>query len=202
MMTSLSIADLMVGVSSIEKVVEEVLKLKSSICYSYGISFVAVEGLFGCASISFPVLISFERLYAIVWPYHHRAVLKRPYIWSIGVAGFLSETTAAIRLLTAFNLMTFDNFFWFKAVYLCLALLMTICSYATTRFFSKNPRLPTDRHKQNKKLSKTLFMVTLLSLITWFPSNISHALLLSITKSCGTSWYDYSSIYSPSKFIY
>lgn len=86
-MTGLSIADLMVGVSSIEKVVEEVLKLTSSICYSYGISFVAVEGLFGCASIFFPVLISFERLYAIVWPYHHRAVSKRPYIWSIGVSG-------------------------------------------------------------------------------------------------------------------
>lgn len=112
--------------------------------------------------------------------------------WSFGK---LSETTAAIRLLTAFNLMLSINFFGSELCICVLVYWWPSVRMLQPGYLSKNPRLPTDRHKQNKKLS--LFMVTLLSLITWLPRNISHALLLSITKSCGTSWYD-----SPSKFIY
>ena len=168
---NLTVADLMVGVSNVQIVVAEILKLTSSICYLSWRRYVVLEELFGCASISFLVLISFERLHATVWPFRHRVTPKRKYIGSIVIGWLLSGVVAVIRLLEAFNLITNEAYFGFGAAYLIVCLLLMSSAYSVIWFFSKtqDPRLPINRQIQNKKLAKTLFIVTILSLTTWLP---------------------------------
>ena len=174
LLINLSVADLMVGVANIESVVNRIWKLATS---SYEIStswgeYVVLEEFFAVASITFLVLISLERLYAIVCPFRMRATSTRKYVCSIIIVWILSGVTAVLQLLKASSrLITQESFAWLTSTYTLVCLIAISCSYSVIWFFSKkeDPRLPLDRQKRNKELAKTLFIVTLLSLITWLP---------------------------------
>ena len=171
LLMNLSFADLMVGVSSIENLVGEIWKLTASTCHLSWDQYVALEELFGCASISSLVLISIERMHAIVWPFRHRAISSRKYIFSIGVVWLISGIVAALRMLNTSNFITNAVFFRIGAVYLIVSLLLISSAYYVIWLFCKrqDPRLPINRQKQNKKLANILLIVTLLSLMTWLP---------------------------------
>lgn len=185
---NLTVADLMVGIGNIESVVVEIhiSFMTSSSCKTTWGDYVVSEEFFGCASIGFLALISLERLYAVVWPFRIRTTSTRKYIFSVGVVWLLSGTLAVAQLLgTAATLITQDIFMWFVTVYLLLCLIIILCAYPAIWFFSKkeDPRLPLNRLKRNKELAKTLFIVTLLSLITWLPFTVVHNLRFTLKGS-------------------
>ena len=102
--------------------------------------------IFAGVSKSFLAFISLERLYAIVWPFCIRTTSRGNYIC--------------------------DGVNWVGMLYLFVVFLITIsCAYSVIWFFykKKDPRLPPNRRERNKEQAKTLFIVTLLSLITWLP---------------------------------
>ena len=185
LLINLTVADLMVGIGNIESVVIEIRKnfMTSSSCETLWGDYVVSEELFGCASIGFLALISLERLYAMVWPLRIRTTSTRKYVLSLGVVWLLSGTVAAAQLLgTAATLITEDIFIWFVTMYLFVCLTIISCAYPAVWFFSRkeDPRLPPNRYKRNKELAKTLFIVTLLSLITWLPFTVVHNLQFTL----------------------
>lgn len=181
---NLTVADLMVGIGNIESVVIEIHKnfMTYSSCESLWGDYVVSEELFGCASIGFLALISLERLYAMVWPLRIRTTSTRKYVLSLGVVWLLSGTVAVAQLGTAATLITEDIFIWFVTMYLFVCLIIISCAYPAVWFFSRkeDPRLPPNRYKRNKELAKTLFIVTLLSLITWLPFTVVHNLQFTL----------------------
>lgn len=185
---NLTVADLMVGIGNIESVVVEIHKsFKTSLsCETTWGDYVVSEELFGCASIGFLALISLERLYAVVYPLRIRTTSTRKYIFSVGVVWLLSGTVAVAQLLgTAATLITKDIFIWFVTMYLFVCLMIISCAYSAVWFSSRkeDPRLPPNRYKRNKELVKTLFIVTLLSLIAWLPFTVVHNLRFTLKEN-------------------
>ena len=182
---NLTVADLMVGIGNIESVVVEIHKSfkTSSSCKTAWGDYVVSEELFGCASIGFLALISLERLYAVGYPLRIRTTSTRKYIFGVGVVWLLSGTVAVAQLLgAAATLITEDIFIWFVTMYLFVCLTIISCAYSAVWFFSRkeDPRLPPNRYRRNKELAKTLFIVTLLSLITWLPFTVVHNLRFTL----------------------
>ena len=178
----------MVGIGNIESVVVEIHKsfmTSSSYETTWG-DYIVSEELFGCASIGFLALISLERLYAVVWPLRIRTTSTRQYIFSVGAVWLLSGTVAAAQLLgNAATLITEDIFIWFVTMYLFVCLIIISCAYSAVWFFSRkeDPRLSLNRYKRNKELAKTLFIATLLSLITWLPFTVVHNLRFTLKEN-------------------
>ena len=185
LLINLTVADLLVGIGNIESVVVEIHKnfMTSSSSQTTWGDFVVSEELFGCASTGFLALVSLERLYAVVWPLHIRTTSTRKYFFSVGVVWLISSTIAVAQLLgTAATLITEDIFIWFVTMYLFACLIIISCAYSAVWFFSRkeDPRLPPNRYNRNKELAKTLFIVTLLSLITWLPFTVVHNLRFTL----------------------
>ena len=138
--------------------------------------YVALNEMFGGASISFLALISLERLYAIMWPFHIRTTSRGKYICSVGVVWLMPGLLVVAKLLMPFH----DVVNWVVTVYLFVCLTIT-CAYSAIWFFCRksDPRLPPNRHERNKELAKTLFIVTLLSLVTWLPFTVINTIAVN-----------------------
>ena len=178
---NLTVADLMVGVGIIEDVVNEIWKLASTRCTTSWEKYVVLNEIFGCASISFLALISLERLYAIMCPFRIRITSRGKYICSIVVMWLMPGPFVVAQLLMPFH----DVVNWVVTVYVFVCLITITCAYSAIWFFCKkrDPRLPPNRHERNKELAKTLFIVTLLSLITWLPFTVINTITATFNMS-------------------
>ena len=167
---NLSVADFMVGISTVESITSEIWKLWSFGCKTTWSKYLVLEEFFGSASICFLVLISLERLYAIVWPFRSRSTPKGTYIYAIGTVWLISGVAPVLQLSS----VSYDVLATYSTVFMCICLATISFAYSVIWFFFKkeHPRLPQNRHKRNKDLAKTLFIVTLLSLITWLPFTV------------------------------
>ena len=186
LLINLSVADLMIGVGNIENVGNGIWRMMHLSCKTPWEDYIALDELFGCASITFLVLISLERMYAIVWPFRMRATSTRTYIYSIAVAWAVSGISVGVQVLLKFSpAISITEAFnsWFPSVYMFVSLLILLCAYSIIWFCSRkeDPRLPLNRHKGNKDLAKTLFIVTVLSLITWLPISVVFHLRSTLT---------------------
>ena len=170
---NLSVADLMVGVSAVEDIISYICLLSKASCGKDWTTKYFILGEFsGCASISFLVLVSLERLYAIVWPFRSRTTSSRTYMIVVGIVWLLSAAAPALALLSkSSEILPVEVYEWFGSVIMIACLLTVSCAYALIWSYSKrkDPRLSQNNHKRNKNLAKTLFIVTVLSLITWLP---------------------------------
>ena len=174
---NLTVADLMVGVGIIEDVVNEIWKLASTSCTTSWEKYVVLNEIFGGASISFLALISLERLYAIMWPFRIRTTSRGKYICSIVVVWLMPALLVVAELSIPFH----DVVNWVGTVYVFVCLITITGAYSVIWFFCKksDPRLPPNRHERNKELAKTLFIVTLLSLITWLPFTVINTITVT-----------------------
>ena len=126
---------------------------------------------FGC-SLVFLVSISIERLHATRNPMEHRLISSSSYkIWisSVWVASVF-YTSITVTFLH-FNIL--GQHFWFivsGCVLVCL-LLLSCCYMAifVTVRCSKRPELTNRQARTERKLTVTLFIVTLVSLSVWLP---------------------------------
>ena len=126
---------------------------------------------FGC-SLVFLVSISIERLHATRNPMEHRLISSSSYkIWisSVWVASVF-YTSITVSFLH-FNIIGLQ--FWFivaGCVLVCL-LLLTCCYMAifVTVRCSKRPEISNRHARIERKLTVTLFIVTLVSLSVWLP---------------------------------
>ena len=136
----------------------------------------SLQIVFSFASVLFLVLISLERVFALIWPLRHRVTSTKVYIYSVVIvwlAGIAMGVSSFIAFLGIYNL----TYFAVGAAVIIGFSLITICvSYLSIRkrINNRTPAIDTEHSRisveQNTKLSKTLFIVIGTSVALWVPS--------------------------------
>ena len=188
LLVNLAVADLLVAISIFIVLGCEVQNLaeghNNSIKRWQFTFFMIWDTLCETASLLNLQVISLERLYAVRWPFRHRTLSTRTYIYSlvfVWVTGVLIPSFHCI----SFAFVEHSRVIYIIAILIVLVVLILICVGYFLIFLQTTQNIPDGFHQrriqQNKKLSKTLCIVTFFSLICWFPS-IVMALAIDYTK--------------------
>lgn len=152
-------------------------------------------------SLASLLLVSLDRVVATFYPFTHRAATSKIYIKVFAVTWGLALVVAFLPVfITEWTIYGHDV--WFRTLdFLCiLCLIVIILSY--TAIFIKI-RLKNNQHRQHeqemsirrrqkreKHLAMTLFIVTILSLMTWLPFIINHEIELVASLTPGPAQHN------------
>ena len=136
------------------------------------IPYMIVDTAFSQASLISAVFITCERFYAIRWPFKHRTLSTQAYhiaIFSVWVLALLiSATVTGSNLLFSYK---YTMFFW--GPYTLILILITCgCNIGIWKKFQTEIVAAShkkSRDSQNKRLTKTLLIVSDLTLLAWLP---------------------------------
>ena len=115
------------------------------------------------------VLVSLERMYAVILPLKHRRLKIRSYVICIVVTWVLAAAVPCLSYIPnpSAQQVSFYLYFIFHStalVIICIAYVMVWILVKCRR-----PRIITRRHELDRKLARTLVLVTVVSLIAWLP---------------------------------
>ena len=134
------------------------------------------------ASIFALAVISLERMYAIGWPFRHRTLKFRVYIFAIAIPWILAATFSSITLLVAYSAtITWENYVYIRASFLSTPLLVMCIAYFVIWKKQKTMMGNQTNVVRETRLTKTLLIITAASLLTWLPFQILLLLLKSGT---------------------
>ncbi|EDO41478.1 predicted protein [Nematostella vectensis] len=172
LLINLTFADLFVGIMGIPHIaitssqvfIEDRWKPVLPILTSFGFS----------ASLAFLVSISLERTYAVFFPMKHRVATSRQYCtfsvitWAMAaVVACLSVEQQDKDIARTLHDRTFLAITIITLIFLGLIVVSYFSIWFKVTFFK-----PINKHqawKANSKLAKTLFILTVASLVTWLP---------------------------------
>ena len=182
LLVNLAFADLLVAISIVFTLIQQVkialqdsdvnLLQWTSIELSIHVSwdmFCETSSLFNL------LVISLERLYALRSPFRHRTLTTKSYLYTLGVLWVFAVMIFVLHLALLtdsrghISILLTSSFF--------VVVLAIICSAYTLTCLKTRRNVPEGgrnerRAQQNKRLTKTLFIVTVLSLICWLPAVI------------------------------
>ena len=128
--------------------------------------------------------ISCERFYAVFWPFKHRSLSTRTYritiilLWTIAI--LLSTLTTLLYVSSSFE----SGLYVFIPVVLGLTVIICVCNIAIWRSFQHES--VTSQHRngasRNRRLTKTLLLMSILALLCWLPLSILN-ILSCITRT-------------------
>ncbi|CAH3184505.1 unnamed protein product [Porites lobata] len=126
---------------------------------------------FPLISLTNIAVISLDRMHATIRPFRHRLVKKWVYGVTIAAVWVLTamSITAELIILRYKKLSIYDYYVWQS--YCCLCLLVICVSYSSivVKFlFGAHPQHHGAANRQ-RKLTVTLFITTIVSLLTWLP---------------------------------
>ena len=179
LLISLSVADFLVGLLSVPLYITintiSYLGVSPRLLwinlYQFTDIFAGIASMFTLAGISL------ERMYAISWPFQHRALTCRVYIFAIVIPWILAAIFTFIKLLLHLSIITLESFVYSLILFQSTPLLVICIAY-----FVVWKKQATTMGNQNRvvreiRLAKTLFIVTGASLLTWLPFEILNLLL-------------------------
>ena len=144
---------------------------------------IVFQATFSFASVFFLVLISLERVFALIWPLRHRVASNQCYVCGIGFVWVAAIFTGGMTLLGFYNMLDLKTWVVANSIITILALLIICASYMTirTRLNNRDPAIDTVRNRQNAseqnmKLSRTLFIVIAASFVCWLPGTVAYPL--------------------------
>lgn len=152
----------------------------------FSFTFFTIDGILSQVSFISAVFISFERFYAIYWPLKHRSLSSGKYCivifltWTTGV--LISSTLTIIAIL-----FSYKHAFLFWVPYVSTLLFIVCgCNIAIWRKFRYGSVASKQQNRtlQNKRLTKTLLLVSALSLLSWVPFIIMNTL-----RNISTNYY-------------
>ena len=179
LLINLAVADAFVGMVLTLFISADVgIMLEKDVSLTFGETVVALDISATVASLSSLVLISLERMVAILWPLRHRLIKTRYFYVSIGFVWFLSAANV-LSNLRLYNDITYDDSYSvFTSVTFVTSLVVITVSYLaiwiSVRHNRRNAIPRNDRRSmgQSSKLAKTLFIVTAFSIMTSLPYGI------------------------------
>ena len=142
------------------------------------------DAMFLLGSYILAASISCERFYAVFWPFKHRSLSTRTY----RIAIFLLWSSAVLlsTLMTLLNVSSsFESVLYvFIPVVLGLTIIVCVCNIAIWRSFQHESVASQHRNgaSRNRRLTKTLLLVSILALVCWLPIIIMN-ILIYITKT-------------------
>ncbi len=138
---------------------------------------IIVDAIGTVSSILSLVLISLERMLAILWPFRHRTVKTWYYYVSIAFVWCVAFLNGIVNAsIDLYSRKHNDGFSFLMAVTIICSVLIITIAYMAIWISTKRNRFRNNTCRpmeENKKLAKTLFIDTLLSVITCLPSGIS-----------------------------
>ena len=211
---NLTVADLLVGLALVlssffvPDKLERDLELKQTFSWQSFV-YLASAYLFPVASLANISLISLERLHATLFPFRHCLIGKRVYLTTICCSWLFSLTLSSVFSLL--DLRASPAFPYVFASYIFLSLLILTVSYVIIISTVKNnPPSPNagPALSKERKLTVTLFTVTVVSVLTILPwviwiviahhiqSKLCHAVFLRIHHSFEVLYF-FNSIVNP-----
>ena len=185
---SLTVADMLVGGLSGSVLLFKILAEKSCdfvefypIYREAPIVFFILFYFFPLISLTNITVISLERMHATFRPFRHRLIKRWVYVVAIAVV-WVFPGIAPVLEKERKILKRYVNFLW--EVHSILCLFVIFASYASIFFkfrFGAHPQRHFTANLRQKKLTVTLFITTLVSLLMWLPYNIFK--FLSITSN-------------------
>ena len=140
-----------------------------------------MQDAFIAASLTSLAAISLERMHATFRPFKHRIIKK----WVFGFVITIIWVTSGLSLFTFFYFGNSKEDFYFRAGSFIGFCLFVICVSYASIFVKISCGAHPQRHgptSKERKLTKTLFIVTLVSLLMWLPFTI-YSLLLATFQS-------------------
>ena len=176
LLINLAVADALVGMVLTLFISADVgIMLEKDVSLTFGETVVALDVSATVASLASLVLISLERMVAILWPLRHRLIKTRYFYVSIGFVWFLSAANV-LSNLHLYNDITYDDSYSvFTSVTFVTSLVVITVSYLAIWISVRRNAIPSNDRRsmgQSRKLAKTLFIVTALSIMTSLPYGI------------------------------
>ena len=188
---NLTVADLLVGTVGIvlellsffePDKLERDLELKQAFSWQSFV-YLTSANLFPVASLANISLISLERLHATLFPFRHCLIGRRVYFTTICCSWLFSLTLSSVSSLLDLR-ASLASFLYVFAPYIFLSLLILTVSYVINISTVKNnPPSPNagPALSKERKLTVTLFTVTVVSILTILPWVIWTVILYHIT---------------------
>ena len=138
------------------------------------------------SSIFHLAVISLERLHATLRPFRHRTLNWKVYCVAITTPWILSVSFAISRLLLRRSLKASDVIF-FVIAFLTTPLLITCFSYFVIWKKTRQSRHKVRSFRQNQeaRFSRTIFIVTAASFVTWMPFQL-YTIVMGLSPSTFT----------------
>ena len=136
----------------------------------------AVQLFATTSSVVFLALIALERMSAVLWPFRHRAMGTRIYVYSVAVVWVVGLCAGGLSLLPTY-LEKVDRAYVRVPIHCCMfiALMVILASYLKIRSRIHSPpseitSINIRSTEQNLRLSRTTFLVIGVSLVFWLPT--------------------------------
>ena len=185
---SLTVADMLVG--GLSGSVSQLDFLRNCHFVNFSLVYLKVIILLRSLLLFFPFVsltniaaISLERSHATFRPFKHRLIKRWVYVVAIAVVWVFPVITLVIRevewLLIRHHLYLWES-------HCCLCLVVTFVSYTSILFnfrFGAHPQRHCAAALRQRKLTVTLFITTLVSLLLWLPYN-TYLVVVWLTDIC------------------
>ena len=162
LLISLAVADLLVGLLTVPlyitiNTISYLNQLYLSVLRVYNF----IDIFTGVVSIVTLSAISLERMYAIGWPFRHRTLTFRVYIFAIAIPWILAAIFTSIAILGYFSIISSENYVCTQTLFLSTPLLVISIAYYVVW-----------KKQQTTMMGNQNHLVTAASLLTWLPFQI------------------------------
>ena len=190
---NLTIADLLLGVAAVlspilEPHILESHNIKNILreCFNwpwYAFLYLSLKSLFPAASLANLSLISLERLHATIYPFRHCLIREQVYFTVITLSWLLALLFASMMAILVVLRAQFTLVFCVSASYCFITVLIITVSYVIIILNVKSSpqsHIFGSKLLVEKKLSITLFVMTVASFLTILPLAVWVAMLIHI----------------------
>ena len=182
LLISLAVADLLVGLLSVP--------LHVTTWYVYYNSHVLLaitdwtDMFTGFTSIFTLAVISLERMYAIGWPFRHRALNTRAYVVAIAAPWIIAFTMATAEIVLQYVIIQPASVIILLFICLSTPIVLTSIAYSVLWMKERSRLMPRQvQEARDLKLAKTVGLITGAFLVTWLPFQII-VLVFNLCISC------------------
>ena len=191
---NMAFADLMLGTFSVPFYIYIVGHTHQLWTAKYGFYltvFRCIDAIFMFGSYLSAVLISCERLCAVYWPFKHRLLSTKTYRIAIFIlwthAALLSTTLTLLSVFTSIRSALYVS----VLVLLGLTIIICVCNIAIWKNLQHESVDSQHRNgaSRNRRLTKTLLLVSILALLCWLPLIIFNVLIYITKKSIPWKFY-------------
>lgn len=177
LLINLAISDISVGLAAALYIGADVaVMLKRHVSCDLGEVIILTDIVATVSSILSLVIISLDRMFAILWPFRHRLSKTRNYFVYIGCVWLLSVLNMISNIrFDSRNATSEEAYSIFTVVTIIIAVSAITVAYLAIWIATRRNQISSKEHRsmeQNRKLAKTLFIVTALSIITCLPYGI------------------------------
>ena len=204
---SLTVADMLVGVLSGGFVQFVLLRrchlIKLNLSLEVGFALSSFYFFFPFVSLTNIAVISLERFHATFRPFRHRLIKSWVYGVAIAVVWVFPVIVSVILGVELLYLIGYH--LYILESYCLLCLIVTFVSYTSILFkfrFGAHPQRHCAAALRQRKLTVTLFITTLVSLLLWLPYNIFLFVDWSTDISNSLSFKKYLDLISSFRFLY